>query len=257
MAKERIQLGAQEIIPGSWFTAEALSLTSESVTVGGNVEGIRGGGFYGKVMLFEKEVIKITEPDSWHKLWRHINWGLSPFPSQSNELAAQLDFLAGRIINRVVPEVTDGRVVTPDAIGYVDLEKIGFGQVIERMRGRGARFYPESENDIFNQTRQQIWELGIALGLEQVAQVHPDNPFGKPNLWTTDDGQMIWLDVLPAIKHTGWVWPAFNFKFHKDVRERVGGGEETFNRIHTDRLRKFLGNRSEELSGNLSYRGCS
>lgn len=248
MAKERIQIGTQEIILGSCFTAEALSPISKSVTVGGEVEAIRDGGFYGKVMLFKNEVIKTTEPDSWHKLWRQINWGLSSFPPQSSELAAQLDFLAARIINRVVPEVTDGRVITPDSIGYVDLGKIGFGQVIERMRGRGARFYPENENKLFNQTRQRVWRLGVALGLEHAAQVHPDNPFGKPNLWTTDDGQMIWLDVLPAIKHTGWVWPAFNFKFHKDVREKIGGGEETFNKIHTDRLRESFSNRSEELS---------
>jgi len=251
MIKERIQIGAGEIIPGNWFTADALSPTSESVTVGGEVEAIRGGGFYGKVILFRDEVIKTTEPDSWHKLWRHINWGLSPFPSQSSELAAKLDFLAGRIINRIVPAVTDGRVITPDSIGYVDLGKIGFGQAIERMSGRGARFYPKNENKLFNQTRQQLWQLGTALGLEHAAQVHPDNPFGKPNLWTAGDDQMIWLDVLPAIKHTAWVWPAFNFKFHKDVRARIGGGDETFNRIHTDRLRGFLGNGSEELSEDL------
>ncbi|MDZ4229038.1 MAG: hypothetical protein U1C50_02175, partial [Patescibacteria group bacterium] len=118
---------------------------------------------------------------------------------------------------------------------------------IERMNGRGARFYPENENRLFNQTRQEIWQLGIALGLEQAAQVHPDNPFGRPNLWTTDGGQMIWLDVLPAIKHTSWVWPAFNFKFHNDVRKKIGGGEGTFNRIHTNRIREF-GNWSGELS---------
>ena len=248
MVKEKIQIGPQEIIPGSSFTVEALSPIAKPVTVGGEVEAIRGGGFYGKVILLKDKVIKTTEPDSWHELWRHINWGLFPFPSQSSELAAQLDFLAGRIINRIVPAVTNGRVITPDSIGYVDLGKIGFGQAIERMSGRGARFYPENENKLFNQTRQEIWQLGIALGLEQAAQVHPDNPFGKQNLWTTDDGQMIWLDVLPAIKHTGWVWPAFNFKFHKDVREKIGDGDETFNRIHTDRLRQFFGNRSEELS---------
>jgi len=250
MTKERILVGSQEIIPGSHLTTEAFSPISEPAMVGGEVEAIRGGGFYGKVMLFENEVIKTTEPDAWHKLWRHINWGLSPFPSQSSELAAQLDVLTGKIIHKTVPFFTGGRVVTPDSIGYVNLDKIGFGQAIERMSGGGARFdLDRNDNEIFKQTREDLWKLGVALGFEHAAQVHPDNPFGKPNLWTTEDGQMIWLDVLPAIKHTGWVWPAFNFKFHKDVRREIADGEETFNKIHTDKLRQFIGDQPGQLFG--------
>ena len=137
MLKERIQVGEQEISPGDSFFTKAICLLEEPTPVGGTVEDIRGGGFYGKVMLFENEVIKTSEPDSWHKLWRHINWELSPFPPQSNKLAAELDFLSGRIINRIVPNLTEGRVITPDSIGYTDLKKIGFAQVIERVHGRG------------------------------------------------------------------------------------------------------------------------
>lgn len=249
MRKERIVIESGEITPGSWFTATALSPILEPITIGGQVEDIRGGGFYGKVLLFENEVIKTTEPDAWHKLWRHINWGLSPFPPQSNELAAKLDFLSGKIISKIVPVLTKGSVVVPDSLGYTDLGNIGYGQVIERVYGRGARFDTgHRDNEVFARTRENLWRLGVALGLEQVSQIHPGNPFGKPNLWTNDNGQMIWLDVLPAIKHTGWVWPAFNFSFHKEISEEIGEGQLTFNRIHTDRLRKYLKLNPEEFS---------
>jgi hypothetical protein len=241
MSKEKIQIGEQIIVPGESFSTKALSPVKEPTLVGGIVEDIRGGGFYGRVMLFEDEVIKTSEPDSWHKLWRHVNWELSPFPPQSSKLAAELDFLSGRIINRIIPNLTEGKVITPDSIGYTNLNEIGFGQVLERVRGRGARFdMGVAESDLFATTRKSLTNLGESLGLEHVAQIHPDNPFGKPNIWTTAEGQMIWLDVLPAIRHTGWVWPAFNFKFHRDVREKIGRGEETFNKIHTDKLRRFL-----------------
>lgn len=248
MSKERIQIGEQVIVSGDSFSAKALSPVEESTLVGGIVEDIRGGGFYGRVMLFENEVIKTSEPDSWHKLWRHVNWGSSPFPPQSSKLAAESDFLSGRIINRIIPNLTEGRVVTPDSIGYTDLSEIGFGQVIERVHGRGARFdMGEAERDSFTKTRERLWSLGVSLGLEHAAQIHPNNPFGKPNIWTTAEGRMIWLDVLPAIRHTGWVWPAFNFKFHRDVREKIGGGKETFNKIHTEKLKKFLGEDAKNL----------
>jgi len=248
MSKEKIQIGKQEIAVGNSFSTKAMSPVEESTLIGGVVEDIRGGGFYGRAILFEDEVIKTSEPDSWHKLWRHINWGLFPFPPQSSKLAAELDFLSGRIINRIIPNLTEGRVVTPDSIGYTDLNEIGFAQVLERMRGRGARFdVGVAESDLFATTRESLTNLGQSLGLEHVAQIHPDNPFGKPNIWTTAEGQMIWLDVLPAIRHTGWVWPAFNFKFHRDIREKIGGGKETFNKIHTDKLRKFLAEDAKSL----------
>lgn len=252
MAEERILIGKNEIAPGNYFTTQVFSPLSEPIKVGGKIEAIRGGGFFGKAMLFKDFVIKTSEPDSWHKLWRHVNWSLAPFPSQSSDLAAQLDVLAGKIIHESVPLVTNGKVITPDSLGYVDLGTIGYGQVLERMRGRGAHFNLEkNENQEFINTRRNLWSLGILLGIEQAAQIHPDNPFGKPNLWTTDNGQMIWLDTLPAIKHIGWVWPAFNFKFHQDVREKIGGGEETFNKIHTEKLKSALPDRPEELSVNL------
>lgn len=163
------------------------------------------------------------------------------FPPQVAETAAQLDFLSTRIIHKTIPYLTGGQVISPNSFGYTQLESSGFAQVVERMSGRGAKFDTRlGENAKFKQIRQRIWDLGIVLGIEQAAQVHPENPFGKPNLWTIDGEKFIWLDTLPAIPHTGLVLPAFYFGFHEDVKQRIGNGDLTFNRIHTDRFRSAI-----------------
>ncbi len=245
MSPERFRIRDEKLKIGDQFHCEAQVLKPDSFgetpTVGGTIEDIRGGGFYGRVLLFSDEVIKSAEPDPWHLLWRRLNWRLQPFPPQSSELAAQLDYLAGSIIHRVIPTTTSGRIIAPEPIGYVDLGPLGYGQALERMRGRGARFlHGLDENLKFAETRKQLWEIGKALGIEHTAQVHKNNPFGKQNIWITDDGRMIWLDTLPAIPHTGMVLPFFYFPFHRDIRKGMGKEEVTFNQINTSRMREYL-----------------
>lgn len=243
---ERLKVGNTEINIGSHITFNVTGVDGSGISNHqGVVEDIRGGGFYGKALLFPDFVVKTTEPDPWHLLWRRVNrlasHGSVIFPPQVAETAAQLDSLSTRMIHKTIPYLTEGRVTSPDSFGYTQLESLGFAQVVERMNGRGAKFNAGSrENAKFEEIRQRIWNLGITLGLEQAAQVHPENPFGKPNLWTTDGENFIWLDTLPAIPHTGFVLPAFNFGFHKDVRQRIGNGDLTFNRIHTDRFRSGI-----------------
>jgi hypothetical protein len=227
--------------PGAEFEFDVRHLgLSSSHTVGGTLEGVRGGGFYGKVLLFDGFVVKTTLPDDWHNLWRTLNHRLPVFPPGSLESAAQLDHLATRIIHITMPLVTDEGIITPDSYGYTDLGPFGFAQVLERLSGRGARFDVPHENERIRLARERIWDVGIDLGLEQAAQAHPRNPFGKPNIWLGRDGQVVWLDVLPAIPHTGFVLPAFYFSFHMDVRRQIGNGALTFNRIHTGKLRAYL-----------------
>jgi len=248
MIAERLAIQNRELAVGDRFYCEALGPKPDSsiggFIVGGTIEDIRGGGFYGKVLLFENEdqpVIKTTQPDPWHLLWRRINWGLLPFPPQSNELAAKLDYLSATIINRLVPVVTGGWVVTPEPTGYTNMGQLGFGQAIERIHGRGARFTSNQENEQIRKAREQLWFLGRAMGIEHSAQIHPDNPFGKPNIWLNENGQIIWLDTLPAIRHTGFVLPAFYFPFHQEVKMSMGKEEATFNQINTKSTRKYIG----------------
>lgn len=252
MSKElSLKLGQVELSIGQQISLQVgqSPLSTNPIKVEGALEDIRGGGFYGKVYLLPKEVIKTAQPDPWHLLWRRINWKGQPFPSQSSELAAQLDYLGGSIIHQVIPKMTEGRVITPQPIGHLNLGRLGHAQVLERMRGRGIKFHPETnrnENEIFSQTRRELWEIGKTLGIEQAAQVHPGNSFGKQNLWTSDNnGQMIWLDTLPAIPHNDFIWPGFKFPFHQEVRAAMNSEQPTFNTIHTQKLREhLLGNRA-------------
>ena len=248
---ERLKIGKQEISIGSHATFNITGIESpKDISYEGIVEDIRGGGFCGKALLFPDCVVKTTEPDPWHLLWRRVNrlasHGSVIFPPQVAETAAQLDSLSTRIIHKTVPYLTDGQVVSPNSFGYTQLESLGFAQVVERMNGRGAKFDASlGESAKFKQIRQRIWDLGITMGIEQAAQVHPENPFGKPNLWTIDGEKFIWLDTLPAIPHTGFVLPAFHFGFHQDVKQRIGNGDLTFNRIHTDKFRLAIRTNAE------------
>ena len=244
------KLAEFRVEPGSTFQTEITSFSPESgfdtQEFSGQIEDIRGGGFYGKVLMFEDSVIKTALPDPWHELWRHVNWR-RPFPPQAYETAAILDHLSSTIIEKSMPL---RNIIVPKSYGYTELGSLGFGQdtfgplgfaqLIERVHGRQAKFdkHGRENKDIAN-ARKWIWEIGKVMGFESAAQVHPDNPLGKPNLWLTDDEQIVWLDVLPAMRHTGFVLPLYSFGFHRDANAAFGR-KNTFNRVHTSRLRSYI-----------------
>ncbi|OGK23962.1 hypothetical protein A3C25_04900 [Candidatus Roizmanbacteria bacterium RIFCSPHIGHO2_02_FULL_38_11] len=232
-----IKEGEQYSFTRRQVTPEGVVDTTETQ----NVERITGGGFFGSVVILPDSVIKTTTPDNLHELLRRINWH-TPFPSRTNETAAELDYLAGRIIHRATPPLTRNTIITPDALGYSQPNpKIGFAQHIERMRGRGPTFKDKGkENRQIRAARQTLWDLASELGAEHAAQVHPENPFGKPNLWVSETGQVIWLDYLPAFRHTGRVRPFFRFPFHNEVQQAFGSDKPTYNRLHTDILRRTI-----------------
>lgn len=259
MSKEQLTISPDDTMtPGErrHFFIHGIETDLENSIVEGSIENIVEGGFYGKSIILNSQsdvypdfVVKTTEPGSpTKKIGRMANWDGKPFPPQYLEVAAQLDHLSSRITHLAIPEATNGRVISPNSYGYTDLGNLGYAQVLERMRGRGARFDTESnENGKLKAHRKLIWAKGAQMGLESTAQIHPDNPFGKPNVWLSEDGRVIWLDTLPAIPHKEWVFPyywppsnVFKFDFHRDVRDRFNSSDPTFNKIHTDQFRKFL-----------------
>lgn len=232
------------ITEGKPLSFEIRTLTPSGVTQSLQteiVERFTGGGFFGSVIILPESVIKTTSPDALHELLRQMNWPV-PFPSRTSETAAQLDFLSGKILNLMVPCLTNERIITPDTQGYTHLhQQLGFAQIIERMHGRGPTFRDGGkENRSIKEARQQIWDLRHELGSEHTAQVHPNNPFGKPNLWISENGQIIWLDYLPAFRHTGRVLPFFHFPFHYDVQQAFDYKTPTYNQIHTNLVRNTL-----------------
>ncbi len=240
------------IVEGEPFDFVSKQVTSQGIVeqpISEPVEHITGNGFFGSVIVLPDSVIKTTTPDALHEALRVLNWDI-PFPSRAFESAAQLDYLAGRILHQAVPIFTDGQVHTPQAHGYVRVSReLGYGQHAERTYGRGTIFNDGGkENAKIRQARQELWGLVTTLGSEHVAQVHPNNPFGKPNLWLAQDGSIIWHDYLPAFRHTAHVRPILNFGFHDDVRKTFGSLGPTYNRIHTSMLRKSLEERSNRIS---------
>lgn len=237
--REQIRNSYNEFQPGQRlnFTLQTLqpdgsvAPTERQITI----SDIRGGGFFGKVLVPENEnlVIKTSLPDPWRHLWRIVNWGFKPFPTQSNELSAQLEHLAAKLIHGVLPVVSTGKFFSPASYGYTHLST-GYAQVVEKMDGRGPRFdLSENEFQRFRQAQKELLRIGLDWGLEQAGQIHPDNPFGMANLWFDEKRKAwIWLDTIPAIPHRGFVLPTFYFRFHKDMRHWFYQKETTFNRIH-------------------------
>ncbi len=213
--------------------------TTEKMTE--RVQFIAGGGFGGSVIGLESKVIKTMSPsDAAHEILRNINWNI-PFPSQTLKEAALQDYYTGKLLHLLLPHVTNDMISNPDAYGITNFEKVGYGQVREKISGRGPTFHDQGkEKSQIADARKLLWNLGVEMGFEHAAQVHPDNPFGKPNLWIGPDGKTKWLDDLPAIRHTGFVKPLFYYKFHTDVRQAFESEVPTFNTLHTDRLRNFL-----------------
>ncbi|MEM6280766.1 MAG: hypothetical protein AAF787_01120 [Chloroflexota bacterium] len=236
-----VKIGERIYEAGDDLQFEAVAFgTGEPVPCESTIRALAGGGFYGKVLIFDDYVIKTAMPDPWHHFWRTANFRSPVFPPQASEAAARLDHLAMQIIHLTISVFSEGEIYAPRSLGYTWVESVGYAQIIERMTGRGVRFDVDGENSRFAAAREQIWQYGLALGIEHAAQVHPRNPFGKPNLWIGPDDRMIWLDTLPAIPHTGFVLPAFYFRFHREVRETIGKGGLTFNRIHTSQLREYI-----------------
>ncbi len=240
--------------PGDQFQIDIKYLSaggeqaSESKVV--NVADVRGGGFFGKVLILRGEgfVIKTTQPDPWQHFWRIVNWDFKPFPAQQDELSAQIEHLSTQIIHLTLPIVSGGKFYSPRSIGYTLLAN-GFAQVIEKMSGRGPRFDKAgNEYELFRQAQSELATIALSLGLEAVGQIHPDNPFSMANLWLDESrNRFVWLDTNAAIRHTGWVKPIFYFKFHKRIRNEFGGKELTFNKIHADRFRATLKRKQGEF----------
>lgn len=222
------------------------------------VTAVRGGGFFGEVILFEQLqlVLKTGEPDDGHKFWRMANWGARPFPSQVSELQAQLDHLSGTIMHEVVPPYTGGEFYVPASYGYGYFDG-GFAQGIERLYGRPPR-YDNHANEFlqFRQAQAELTEVAYQLGLEQVGQIHKDNLYAMDNLRLDERRKRWdWQDTLPAIPHKGLVLPFYNFGFHWAIRKHFypETGELTFNRIHTDMLLREI-EKQRELFGDERLR---
>lgn len=236
-----------EYLPGDQlsFALKTFSSNGEIETYHQSItiEDLRGGGFFGKVIIPQSEdfVIKTSLPDPWHHFWRIINWDFKPFPAQSDELSAQLEHLSTKVIHLALPALSNNKFCSPDSLGYAQLNT-GFAQIVEKMHGRPPRFDRKiDEYKLFRQAQQKLLQIGYNLGLEAVGQIHPDNPFGMANLWFDENRRrFIWLDTIPAIRHTGWVKPFFYFKFHGEVKKEFSSLEPTFNQIHTERFRAEL-----------------
>ncbi len=219
---------------------------SPQETVG--IKEIKGGGFNGKVLIPEigDFVIKTTLPDPWHHLWRTLNWDLEQFPGQHEEVMAQREHVASRIIHTALPILTEGKFCSPNSLGYA-LLPTGYAQIVEKMDGRPPRY--DTKRDEFNEFRRaqkELTQLAFDLGLEQVGQIHDKNIYGMANLWFDDqNNRWIWLDTIPAIPHRGFVYPFYRFKFHQEIRDRLNNGKLTFNRIHTDTFLQYISEHRE------------
>lgn len=138
------------------------------------------------------------------------------------------------IVREVVHRTSD--IYVPESLGFTWLPGLGYVQSIERVHGRIAKLDDGgTESRRIAQARQKIWDTGVKFGFEHAAQIHPQNPYGKQNYWICEE-QDIWLDFLPALRHTGRVWPSpIRYDFHLDAA-RSFGKFPTFNGINTDRL---------------------
>lgn len=238
------------------FTLNRLCPDGSLVTQEHNVqiEDVRGGGFFGQVLLFPELpfVLKTAIPNPWHDFWRRLNWGARDFPAQVSELEAQLGSVKTDLIHEAVGSITEGRFYAPRSYGYTPLPGT-FAQAVERLYGRPPR-YDNHDNEFarFRQAQAELTGVAYMLGLEHVGQIHPDNPFAMANLWWNPDSkQWKWFDTLPAIPHTGWVWPLFYFGFHRQISQTFfpDRGDISFDRIHTDMYLKTVWNNKGRFSG--------
>lgn len=111
-----------------------------------------GGGFFGDVWECGEEVIKAARPTGGNtiasrRFWRDANWAVlagTPFPSQTELVAAQLDYVGGLLIKRAARVYFDNREFsTVEPKGYAWLEdpkNPTFAQILGRIDGRGPRY---------------------------------------------------------------------------------------------------------------------
>lgn len=242
----QVKYGAGETVTYPVLTLQSNGAIGRESQVD-TIDKVRGGGFYGKVLLLRNQpyVIKTAQPDPIHDLLRSVAWKFQLFPSQVSERAAQLDSLATNLISDALPIVTAGRFCSPRSFGYTRLPN-GYAQLIERVTGRGPKFSPENEFETFRQAQVALTDIAYSMGLEQSGQVHPNNPFAMANIWFDDSRRgFVWLDTLAAFKHEP-VFGLVHYDFHQDIRKRFYPDDPnrvTYNRIHTDmfsdRLRKI------------------
>jgi hypothetical protein len=208
------------------------------------VEGLAGGGFRGKVIVLPDSVLKtgITTPTK--KFLRELNGAIPDFHPASSPLYANLDHIASRALFTVVEAIGEGDITMPEPLGFVDLGSSGFAQHIERVNGRVASFLDDGEeNRKIDSARHFIWEvIGKQFGFEHSAQVHPKNPYGRPNLWIGENGKVIWLDFLAAFPLKGRALPNPKiYEFHKDA-QNVFGHDRPMDGINIEMFRRALKN---------------
>lgn len=225
------------------------SFSPNSGVIGHNYEEsvvskVSSGGFYGQYLHLEGKDygIKITYPTPMHRILRHLAWGFKDFPPQVFEAAAREDHLAINLISDILPVVSNGKFSSPKSFGYTILPT-GFSQLIEESHARPPRFNPVNEFYKFRKAQRQLTALAFDLGLEQVGQIHSDNPFAMANLWYDDaTDQFVWLDTLAAFKHEP-LFRLLRYKFHREIREEFCNDpskQVTYNRIHTDIFRNYI-----------------
>lgn len=206
------------------------------------IQGLAGGGFRGEVIVLPDSVLKtgITTPTK--EFLRELNGAIPDFHPASSSLYASLDHISTRALFTVVTAVGEGDITMPEPLGFVDLGPSGFAQHIERVNGRIASFMDEGEeNRKIDSARHFIWEvIGKQFGFEHSAQVHPKNPYGRPNLWIGENGKVIWLDFLAAFPLKGRALPnPKKYEFHKDA-QNIFGHERPMDRINIEMFRVAL-----------------
>src|SRR3989344_101510 len=254
--------GYHEFKPGQSLTFNlktlnpngTVSIHPQSCTIG----RVHSGGFFGQVIepVDEDFILKTPTPDPLHHFLRAVNLGHALFPAQINENKAQIEHLGARLIHDVLSPLTQGKSCSPNSLGYT-LLNTGFAQVLEKMQGRGLRYDLGHGGEFkrFKGAQAELAGIAYRLGLEQVGQIHPDNPFAMSNLWWDErNNRWIWLDVNPAFRHTGRVWPFFNYKFQEEIRQYFKSESPTFNRIHTQDFRRVVERHRQRFPDELYIR---
>src|SRR3990167_2569496 len=166
-------------------------------------------------------------------------------PNKTNEDAAQSSYLKGRILNAVVPGITSGEVITPQALGYTYIPGQGFAQVLERVDCHSPRLDDEGlESQRVREARQLLWSKAEETGIQPLTHIHPQNPLGKSNFRVHSDGRLIWLDGRSDIPLAGAVGRLIlpHFGFYQDADEKFGkdGRNSAFSEIDAEKIAELI-----------------